>query len=137
MNTTFNLYSFFVFVALCFAVYVFVWKYPFQQLEGMTNNTATSASTTNGMAGGAAAYGANIKAETIKLQDMLLISKYRTDYETVILNLDDYLNNVMLQTVLQMDVSNPQNAQQNITKLANLSQTKTALNSIMKFVDAS
>ena len=92
------------------------------------------ASITNGVAGNAAGYAAQLKAAVIKSQDELLISKYRSDYETAVLNLDDYLNTMMLQTALSVNQNNPQ---QSIAKLAQMQQAKVALNSIMKFVDSS
>ena len=88
--------------------------------------------TGNGIAGNAASYGAQIKAATIKLQDTFLISKYRSDYETVILNLDDLVDYLMLKTVLSTDTNNPGDG---IKKLSEMGQVKLALNSVMKFVD--
>ena len=49
-------------------------------------------------------------------------------------NLDDYLNNMMLQTALTVNQNNPQIS---IAKLAQMQQAKVALNSTMKFIDAS
>ena len=109
-------------------------------VEGMTTTTDASGNSpppgaiTNGVAGNAAAYAAQLKSAVIKSQDELLISKYRSDYENAVLNLDDYLNSIMLQTALSVDQNNPQGS---ITKLAEMQQAKTALNSIMKFVDSS
>jgi hypothetical protein len=110
-------------------------------VEGMTTTTDASGNPpppsgaiTNGVAGNAAAYAAQLKSLVIKSQDELLISKYRTDYENVVLNLDDYLNNMMLQTALTVNQNNPQQA---IAKLAQMQQAKVALNSTMKFIDAS
>jgi hypothetical protein len=97
-----------------------------------TGNTITAPP--NGIAGNAASYGAIIKSANIKLQDTFLISKYRTDYETVILNLDDLLNNLMLKTVLSIDNNNPDDG---VKKLAEMNQAKLALNNVMKFVDKS
>jgi len=88
--------------------------------------------TDNGIAGNAASYGAQIKAATIKLQDTFLISKYRSDYETVILNLDDLVDSLMLKTVLSIDTNNPGDS---VKKLADMNQAKIALNTVMKFVD--
>ena len=99
----------------------------------MTDASGNSVSAPeNGVAGNAASYGATLKAETIKQQDMYLISKYRTDYETVILNLDDLVNNLMLGTSLSVNPSKPHEA---LSKLAELNQAKTALNNVMKFID--
>ena len=88
----------------------------------------------NGVAGNAASYGASLKAATIKQQDMLLISKYRSDYETVILNLDDLVNSLMLDVALKVDTSKPYEA---LSKLSELNQSKAALNNVMKFIDKS
>ena len=110
-------------------------------VEGMTTTTDPSgnpppppASITNGVAGNAAGYAAQLKAAVIKSQDELLISKYRSDYETAVLNLDDYLNTMMLQTALSVNQNNPQIS---IAKLAQMQQAKAALNSTMKFIDSS
>jgi hypothetical protein len=111
-------------------------------VEGMTDSTTDASgnpapppgSITNGVAGNAAGYAAQLKSAVIKSQDELLISKYRSDYENAVLNLDDYLNSLMLQTALSVNQNNPQQA---IAKLAQMQQAKTALNSIMKFVDSS
>jgi hypothetical protein len=127
-----ELMNLFLFIGICFVIYVLFRNFNFSYKEGM--EAGSNAPTTNGVAGNAAAYGATIKAATIKLQDTFLITKYRSDYETAILNLDDLLNNLMLQTALSIDSNNPDSA---IMKLSNMNQAKTALNSVMKFVDAS
>jgi len=65
----------------------------------------------------------------------LLINKYRKDYETAILNAEDLIDSLMLQTTLSIDYrNNPMSA---VEKLGSLQQAKTALNSVMKFVDSS
>jgi len=121
----------FIFFTICVIAYLIFINLPFK--EGMTTD-ASGNTITNGLAGNAQAYGATIKAETIKLQDMLLISKYRKDYENVILNLEDLISNMMLQTVLNTNTSNPEQA---LTKLNSLHQSKIALNEVMSFVDKS
>lgn len=103
--------------------------------DGMTNmNNSADSTAGNGIAGNAAAYGATIKSATIKSQDTLLISKYRADYETAILNLEDFINNTMLKTALSIDPNNPGPS---LETLATMQQAKTALDGIMKFVDTS
>jgi len=128
-------------LAICFVAYLLFRNLDFK--EGMTADsststlTSTSTSTTttaNGIAGSAQNYAANIKSMTIKNQDVLLISKYRNDYENAILNLDDLINTMMLQTALSVNSSNPIAS---IEKLNQLNSAKGALNSVMKFVDAS
>lgn len=133
-----ELMNLFLFIGICSLLYWLFrnFHYNFSNREGMTDasgNTLSSGSG-NGIAGNAATYGATIKAASIKSQDTFLISKYRSDYETVILNLDDLINNLMLKTTLTIDPNNPGAS---LEKLGQMQQAKTALNSVMKFVDAS
>ena len=129
-----------VFAGISFVAFLIFRNLNFNKMtfkEGMTDdssNETSSSSTENGIAGNAATYGANIKTQTIKLQDTLLISKYRSDYETAILNLDDLVNNLMLKTALTVDKDKPN---QSLMALAQLQQSKIALNTIMKFIDSS
>jgi hypothetical protein len=105
-------------------------------IEGMTDasgNSITVSAPQNGIAGNAASYAASLKSAVIKSEDTLLISKYRSDYETAILNLDDLLNNLMLKTALTVNQEKPSDS---IDKLAKMQQAKIALNSVMKFVDS-
>ena len=136
-----ELMNLFLFIGICSVLYWLFrnFHYNFSNREGMTDasgNTVTSSSsgTANGIAGNAATYGATIKAASIKSQDTFLISKYRSDYETAILNLDDLINNLMIKTTLTIDPNNPGAS---LEKLGQMQQAKTALNSVMKFVDSS
>jgi hypothetical protein len=133
----------FIFIGICFFSY-FIFRNlnttNSSYVEGMTTTDASGnpappvGSITNGVAGNAAGYAAQLKSAVIKSQDELLISKYRSDYENAVLNLDDYLNTLMLQTVLTVNQNNPQLA---INKLGQMQQAKAALNSTMKFIDSS
>ena len=129
-----ELMNLFLFIGIIFVVYLLFRNFKFDIQEGMETKKTTSQTTSssNGIAGNAAAYGATIKSTSIQLQDALLISKYRSDYETTILNLDDLINNLMLETALNVDVKNPQPS---IEKLSQMNQAKAALNNVMKFVD--
>ena len=132
-----ELMNLFLFIAICFVAYIlfrnFEYNNQYRLIEGMTDASGNvTQSSTNGIAGNAASYSATIKSANIKLQDMFLISKYRSDYESAILNLDDLLSSLMLQTALTVDTKNPQAT---IKQLADMNQAKVALNSVMKFVD--
>ena len=131
MNQEF-LYNLVIFISICILTYIVFRNVNFK--EGLENNDSSTSTSTgsSGVAGGAAAYGANIKAQVIKLQDMALISKYRADYENVVINMDDLVNNLMLQITLNIDQTKPQDS---LEKLAKLNQAKAALNSVMKFID--
>jgi hypothetical protein len=132
-----ELMNLFMFLAICFVAYVLFrsFHFNFNLKEGMATDSENTASTsaTDGVAGNAAAYAATIKAETVKMQDTFLISKYRKDYENIILNLDDFINNLMLKTALTIDKNTPGPA---LSKLSEMNQAKAALNSVMKYVDA-
>ena len=132
-----DIFNLLLIIAICFVAYLIFRHFTLNTKEGMTDGSSDSSSTSstnNGVAGGAAAYAANIKLNVIKIQDQLLISKYRTDYENVILNLDDLVSNLMLQTALTIDTTKPK---ESLFKIQELGQTKIALNSIMKFIDSS
>ena len=109
-------------------------------IEGLTNPDGTtassSASSTSGEAGNAASYAASIKSHVVKLQDELLISKYRKDYEAVIINLDDYIGYLMILQTLNMNLSG--DISSNIKSIENLNilrHSKESLNSTMTFLD--
>ena len=129
-----------IFAGISFIAYLIFRNLNFENLsfkEGMTDASTSEtigSSSANGIAGNAANYAANIKSQVIKLQDIMLISKYRSDYETAILNLDDLVNNLMLKTALNIDQDKPQ---QSLIALSQLQQSKVALNTIMKFIDSS
>ena len=149
-------YNLLLFIAICFLVYLVFSSFNYNPMliEGMTdasgktsnknasnknalnknalNKNALNRNASNGIAGNAASYAASLKASTIKSQDTLLIGKYRSDYESAILNLDDLINNLMLKTSLSVNQNNPI---EDIIKLGQMQQAKVALNSVMKFVD--
>jgi len=138
-------------IAICFVAYILFRNLNINLKEGMTadpsgnlissamassssSSSSTSTGSGSGIAGGAQTYAANIKSMVIKNQDVLLISKYRTDYENAILNLDDLINTLMLQTALTVNPSNPSTS---LEKLVQLNSARGALNSVMKFIDSS
>jgi len=131
-----ELMTLFIFIGICFIGYLIFRNLNIQ--EGMTSdasgNNTSAAHSVNGVAGNAATYAANIKAQTVQLTDIMLVSKYRSDYETAILNVDDLISNLMLQTTLSLDQTNPSDG---LKKLVGLNAAKTALDKVMKFVDGS
>lgn len=100
-------------------------------VEGMTNGSASSSLT--GVAGTAGDYSAAIQSQSTQIQDTLLISKYRPQYETVIINMDTYLNLLILQGFLNLNTNSI-----NIDAINNINSlytSKQALNGAMKFMD--
>jgi len=117
----------FVFIAFCLVGYI-VFRSMGGFREGMTGDSS-------GVAGNAATYASSLTAQSVQMQDAFLISKYRTDYENVIINMTDLVNNLMLQTVLSANVSQPQSIIETLTTLNTLNGSQVALNNVMKFID--
>lgn len=104
-------------------------------VEGMTN-ADTNVSPSTGEAGTSSSYAAAIKAQVVKLQDELLIAKYRKEYESVIINLDDYIGYLMIQQTLNMKLDgNKKDIMEAINNLNSLKTSKDALNATMTFLD--
>ena len=130
-------YNLFLFAALCLVIFILFRSFNYNPIikEGMTDASGnTIAAPENGIAGNAAAYAASIKAATIKMQDTLLIDKYRSDYETAILNLDDFFNVQMLNIALSINPDKPNPML--IQTMGTYQQAKLGLNSIMKYIDS-
>jgi hypothetical protein len=115
-----------------FIIYMVVKMFQLQSnvVEGLTN------ADTSGESGTATTYSANIKAKVIKLQDELLITKYRKDYESAIINLDDYIGYLMIQQVLNMKLDGDMKSNiESINTLNILKNSKESLNATMSFLD--
>jgi len=95
-------------------------------VEGLTTMTAT------GVAGSAPTYSETIKSKATQLQDILLISKYRQDYENIIINMEDYVNLLIVQQILNLPLDGSMTS---FTNIGALQQSKQALNDAMKFID--
>jgi len=144
-----------ILIVCFFIIYMVVKMFHLQTsvIEGLTNgsdaltngsdttNDATTTGTTNttpssGEAGTATSYAAAIKAQSVKLQDELLIAKYRKDYEAAIINLDDYIGYLMIKQSLNMkpagDIKSNLDA---INALNILKSAKESLNATMTFLD--
>jgi hypothetical protein len=118
-----------------------------KMIEGLTNpdgseNTGTAqvAAATQSQNNGnnAKAYADEIKKIYTTTKDNFILGTYRVDYENVIIQLDDYINALMLKKILSLDKSQltEEKVLDVITKINTLNLGKTSLNSIMKFVDA-
>ena len=119
-----------------FIIYMTIKMFQIQTrvIEGLTNNDSVTSAT--GEAGTATSYAEAIKAQVVKLQDELLVAKYRKDYETAIINLNDYVGYLMIQQTLNMKING--DLKTNIDLLNNLNvmnSAKVSLNATMTFLD--
>jgi hypothetical protein len=67
-------------------------------IEGLENQSS------NGEAGSATTYADNIKSHVVKIQDELLVPKYRKDYENTIIHMDDLVGTMMIKQIQNMTV---------------------------------
>lgn len=128
-----DLFILIIIIAIIFCVLFWgakIFKSQTSVLEGLTNNQTT------GVTSSANSYSELIKSEAVKLQDSLLVSKYRTDYENVILNMDDFVNMLMLNLVLNMkNTSDHSQVIDSLNKLNTLTRAKESLNTCMQVLD--
>jgi len=90
-------------------------------------------------ASGAHQFAENAGTASQQLADSLLISKYRTDYENSVTHLISYVNDMMVQTMMQIDTSKTTMTPDNITLLNNINtmnQATESLQNILKYVDS-
>jgi hypothetical protein len=122
-------------IILCFIV-AYIMYASFSIYEGMDSGITTSSSSSkkSGVGGGADEYATFIKNQVVHLQDTLLTDKYREKYESIVISLDDLVNNAMLTTALKID---PKNPRAQLDALVSMNQSKAALNAVMKFVGTS
>lgn len=107
----------------------------FKRIKGIksASSSASKSSSSKDVIGDNSKNFANaIKNASNAIKDELEIKKYTDNYETIILNIDDLLNNLMLETTLNLDVENPLPT---IQKLSVMQQSKSALISIMEHLN--
>ena len=112
----------------------------FEGLENNSNTTTTSTSpstSSTGIAAGAANFADAIKSATTKITDTALISKYRNDYENIIINAEECVNASMLSALITSPLGPDGNVTvQTLTAIKNMNDSKVALNEIMKYIDS-
>jgi hypothetical protein len=74
----------------------------------------------------------NKYSKLYRTENIEYFQKYRTEYEDIVMSLDDLLNAVMLEKVLSI---NPANPLQSFVQLGQLNNAKAGLNNVMKFID--
>jgi len=112
-------------------------------LEGLTNPDAasSSASTSDALSqnksSGAQAYADEISKLYAKMSDSLLIKDNRTAYENVVIQMDDFINTLMLQKIMSVNKNSmtEEGIIDIVQKINTLNEGKRSLNSIMKFID--
>ena len=105
-----------------------------------TDKKASAPLNISNAAGSAGSFSNKVAEHVIKLQDTFLVKQYRKDYENLIINSDEYVSYLMLQTLLNIkpdDSTDSKAANVKLLETMNtLTASKTTLNSLMKFVDS-
>lgn len=80
-----------------------------------------------------------IKETITKIEDAILIDKYRSDYENIIIDLEEWANMELIQLLgsglVKTDLGADGNIE-NIRKMNDLNTFKSTLDSAMKFLDS-
>ena len=140
-------------VVILVALYILIKTLTFQGkiIEGLTNSTeATSEPTSSAeislLNTVTSKSTEGITAQNNKLQDLLALDKYRTDYENLIIALEDYANVMMFAKVLGIGakVSTLSNGQpvtngiiEDMEKANKLKEFISTLNASMSYIDKS
>jgi len=131
-----------IIIVIGFLIYLAVksMKLQISMVEGFTTTQtagATDADFSQNKASSAGNYANAINQIYNQINDSLLVKDNRTSYENVIIQMDDFINALMLQKLMSLNISSltEDNLVNLIDELNKLNQGKTSLNSIMKFID--
>ena len=136
MNDFFNVAALFIIFIIIIVIFYNIYN---TQIEGMTNKKNNKTSTINNTSRGinSTTFHEKIKEQHLNLKSDLNIPKHRGDYENILIEMNDYVDGLMLSELLNIDPNNINNSKlintiQNITKM---NQSKESLNKMMKYLD--
>lgn len=135
MNDFFNVAGLFIVFIIIAVVFSSIYT---TQIEGMTNqknNNSTISNTSRGI--NSTLFHEKLKENHQNLKSDLNIPRHRGDYENILIEMNDYVDGLMLNELLNIDPNNINNSKlintvQNITKM---NQSKDSLNKMMKYLD--
>jgi hypothetical protein len=120
-----------ILIAVCVISKTF--KYQMKIMEGLANNSDATQKSIDETA-------TELKATTTKASDALYLNKYRKDYETLIINLEDNANTMTMKLLPiianTLNSGDTKDAMTMINNVNSLNTFKATLNDSMKFLDA-
>ena len=133
-----------IFAFLCFLIILsfFFFRTYRSQIEGMTNNDnkervniGQKVNTGHGI--NSSKLTEQLKIEHNNLKDKLNIKEYRNNYENVVIDMNDYLDGLMLNELLSLNHASidPNNILNTVNNINKMSSGKQNLNKIMKYLD--
>jgi len=122
-------------IVIVFVIYIAIKSLTFQArlIEGMKSKDKESETTTDKDKVADA-----IKSKTNAMLDGLLIDKYRSSYDDTIIELEEYVNVMILGTIVEdapSIIAGNESSMKLITSLNTLQAFKATLNDSMKFLD--
>lgn len=121
-----------IFCSILFFSYLVFRNINSNTIEGLENQSSSAGVAS--IAGKTAAYAEDMKELVTKKQDVLLIGKYRRDYENAIINASDLVDTLMLEQAMTIDTNKPYKSLEQLNILRN---AKQSLDDTMKFLDKS
>lgn len=106
-------------------------------IENLTsgNDTTIDVTNTNGESANSESYANTLTTKSSTLLNSLSLTQYKKNYENIILNLDEYLDVLMLKNVLNINLTDEQKTFESLNKLTILKNAKNTLNDVIKYVD--
>ena len=136
MNDFFNVAALFIIFIIIIIIFYNIYN---TQIEGMTNKKNKKISTISNTSRGINSnkFHEKLKEQHLSLKSDLNIPKHRSDYENILIEMNDYVDGLMLSKLLDIDPNNITNSNlidtvQSITKM---NQSKESLNKMMKYLD--
>jgi hypothetical protein len=126
-----------IIILIIFVSIIFIQSFYFKEGLETSSSSSTNNPILNGYAGNAKSFAETIKSLSVKLSDKLIVSKYRTDYENIIINMEDYISLIMLDIIFSLNTSSSQvETIKILNDLGTLKTSKDALNDSMKYLDS-
>jgi uncharacterized membrane protein YhiD involved in acid resistance len=136
MNEFLNVAGLFIIFIIIAVIFFNIYN---SQIEGMTNKNKNKDSTISNTSRGvnSTILHEKLKQQHQNLKSDLNIPRHRGDYENILIEMNDYVDGLMLNELLNIDPNNVNNSKivntvQNITKM---NQSKESLNKMMKYLD--
>ena len=134
MNDYFNVAGLFIVFIIIAVIFTNIYN---TQVEAMTNNNSNSTISNTSRGINSTIFHEKLKEQHQNLKSDLNIPRHRGDYENILIEMNDYVDGLMLSELLNIDPNNINNTKivntiQNITKM---NQSKESLNKMMKYLD--
>ncbi len=123
------------FIVLIISIFAVIFIATFSGTFLSNKEGLTTISSVSGSAGLASDYADKVKSKAVELQDTLLISKYRKEYETALIQLDDYIGMLMVQQSLNLKLDGGKELLVGLNALNTLKTAKDNLNVTMEHLD--